>query len=183
MGANMKGSDVNELSGNEAGRLVKGLAQDYGTDLVRFIAKRGHNDADARDVAQEAYVRLLRVKRQDLIRDPRPYLYRVAANILHEFALRREADIVGLARWSQEQQVQAEPSCQEGDVEMLVQHKRLEAVLGQLSPKCRAVLILHRRDCMTYEEIAVQIGISASMVKKYLIQGLRHCREHLKELR
>lgn len=174
---------MKELYDNDAARLVKGLAQDYGTDLVRFIARRVRNDADARDLAQEAYVRLLRLKRQDLIRDPRPYLYRVAANILHEFELRREADVLGLTRWSQEQQVQVEAGYQEGDVETLVQRKRLEAVLGRLSPKCRAVLILHRRDHMTYEEIATRIGISASMVKKYLLQGLRHCREHLKELR
>jgi RNA polymerase sigma factor (sigma-70 family) len=167
---------------NEAVELVKGLAQDYGTDLVRFIAKRVRNDADARDLAQEAYVRLLRMKRQDLIRDPRPYLYRVAANLLSEFELRRVADAAGLNRWSQEQRMRAQWGYQDGDVETLAQRKRLEAVLGQLSPKCRAVLILHRRDHMTYDEIAARTGISASMVKKYLMQGLRHCREHLQEL-
>jgi DNA-directed RNA polymerase specialized sigma24 family protein len=52
---------VKELYDNDAARLVKGLAQDYGTDLVRFIARRVRNDADARDLAQEAYVRLLRL--------------------------------------------------------------------------------------------------------------------------
>jgi RNA polymerase sigma-70 factor (ECF subfamily) len=167
---------------NDASGLVKRLAQDCGTDLVRFIAKRVRNDADARDLAQEAYVRLLRMKRQDLIRDPRPYLYRVAANLLSEFELRRVADTSGLDRWSQEQRMHAQGGYQDGDVETLAQRKRLEAVLSQLAPKCRAVLILHRRDHMTYEEIADRIGISASMVKKYLTQGLRHCREHLQEL-
>jgi RNA polymerase sigma factor (sigma-70 family) len=174
---------LSEVRYKDAGTLVRGLAQDYGTDLVRFIARRVRNEADARDLAQEAYVRLLRMKRQDLIRDPRPYLYRVAANVLYEFELRREADVAGLTRWSQEQQLSASTDHQQVELESLVQRERLEAVLSQLSPKCRAVLILHRRDRMTYDEIAAQIGISASMVKKYLVQGLRHCRERLKELR
>jgi DNA-directed RNA polymerase specialized sigma24 family protein len=35
---------------------------------------------------------------------------------------------------------------------------------------------------MTYDEIAAQLGISRSMVKKYLTAGLRHCREQLRHL-
>jgi RNA polymerase sigma factor (sigma-70 family) len=56
-------------------------------------------------------------------------------------------------------------------------------VLDTLSPKCRAVLILHRREGMTYDEIGKKIGISSSMVKKYLIKGLQTCRAALKDFR
>ena len=59
---------------NEANRLLEGLARGCGSDLVRFIARRTRSVADARDLAHEAYVRLLRVKRKDLIRDPQAYL-------------------------------------------------------------------------------------------------------------
>jgi RNA polymerase sigma factor (sigma-70 family) len=168
---------------NDTNRLVEGLAEDVGNDLVRFIAKRLRSASDARDLAHEAYVRLLRVKRGDLIRDPRAYLYRIAANILYEFELQRKADAVGLTRWSEHHLADPQAGNLEGDVERLLVRRRIEAVLGQLSPKCRAVVILYRRDGMTYEEIAGRIGISTSMVKKYLARGLRHCREHLMELR
>src|SRR5690242_7809262 len=64
-------SDMNQLRNDkEASLLVAGLAQGGGNDLVRFIARRLRSVADARDLAHEAYVRLLRVKRKDLIRDP-----------------------------------------------------------------------------------------------------------------
>jgi RNA polymerase sigma factor (sigma-70 family) len=168
---------------NDTNRLVKGLAENCGDDLVRFIARRLRSVADARDLAHEAYVRLLRVERRDLIRDPRAYLYRIAANILYEFELKRKADAVGLTRWSEYHLADGESSHPERDVEALLLRKQIEAVLGQLSPKCRAVVILYRRDGMTYEEIGARIGISTSMVKKYLARGLRHCREHLTELR
>jgi len=168
---------------NDTHGLVEGLAEDCGDDLVRFIARRLRSASDARDLAHEAYVRLLRVERRDLIRDPRAYLYRIAANILYEFELKRKADAVGLTRWSEYHRADAESSHFESNVEALVTRNRIETVLGQLSPKCRAVVILYRRDGMTYEEIGAHIGISTSMVKKYLARGLRHCREHLTELR
>lgn len=170
---------MSQSHSNDACRLAEDLARKHGPDLVRFIARRLRSETDARDLAQEAYVRLLSMKRQDLIRDPRPYLYRIAANILYEFELKRKADVVGRTRWSEEHEAEAEP----GEMEALHVRRWLESVLDQLSPKCRAVLILHRRERMTYEEIGARIGISTGMVKKYLAQALQHCREHRKELR
>jgi len=169
---------------SEANRLVEGLAQGCGSDLVRFIARRLRSVADARDVAHEAYVRLLRVKRKDLIRDPQAYLFRIAVNILYEFELQKKADAIGLARCAECQATEeADFGRPEQNVEVLQARKRIEAVLGELSPKCRAVFILYRRDGLSYKEIGAQIGISTNMVKKYLARGLRHCREHLAELR
>jgi RNA polymerase sigma factor (sigma-70 family) len=168
---------------NESNRLLEGLAQGCGNDLVRFIARRLRSVADARDVAHEAYVRLLRVERKDLIRDPQAYLYRIAVNILYEFELKKKADAIGLARCAECLVAEAAFSHPEQDVEALQARKRIEAVLGQLSPRCRAVFILCRRDGLSYKEISARIGISTNMVKKYLARGLRHCREHLAELR
>jgi len=168
---------------DETNQLVEGLAHGCGNDLVRFIARRLRSVADARDLAHEAYVRLLRVKRRDLIRDPQAYLYRIAANVLYEFELKRKADAIGLTRCAQYQAAEADFGHPERDVEALLARQRIEAVLDQLSPRCRAVLILYRRDGLTYKEIATRIGISTSMVKKYLARGLRHCREQLSELR
>ena len=167
----------------ETCRLVEGLAEGCGNDLVRFIARRLRSATDARDLAHEAYVRLLRVKRKDLIRDPQVYLYRVAVNLLYEFELKRRADSLGLARCAAYELSDVASGRPEEDVEALQTRKRIEVVLASLSPKCRAVFILYRRDGLSYKEIAAEVGISTNMVKKYLSRALRHCREHLAELR
>ena len=57
----------------------------------------------------------------------------------------------------------------------------LTAALERLSPKCRAAVVLHRREQLTYSEVGVQLGISVAMVKKYLSQGVALCRGHLRE--
>ncbi len=162
-------------------RLVQRIAADFGADLLRFLARRVRNRADARDVAQEAYVRLLRLDRQELIRDPQPYVYRLAANLVHEFELKRRTDDARLTQWTEERGLR-EPAPVESQADALGLRPRLDAVLGELTPKCRTVVILHRRDGMTYDEIAARLHISPSMVKKYLAIGLRHCRSRLRDL-
>jgi RNA polymerase sigma factor (sigma-70 family) len=160
--------------------LVQRFATTFGADLLRFLGKRVRNRADARDVAQEAYVRLLRLDRKELIRDPQPYIYRLAANLVHEFELKRRTDDARLTRWTQERGGN-EPAV-ESTAEAMTLRARIDDALAQLRPNCRAVVILHRRDGMTYDEIARRLNISSSMVKKYLAIGLRHCRSQLRDL-
>ncbi|MBS0418783.1 MAG: RNA polymerase sigma factor [Proteobacteria bacterium] len=163
--------------------MVEELATDCGRDLMRFIARRLKSTEDARDLAQETYARLLRLERKDLIRDPRSYLYRVACNVLYEFELGRKADALGLRRWAAERNHDSDSELIDVGADALTLQRQLESTMKGLSPKCRAVVTLHRREGMTYDEIAKQLGISPSMVKKYLAQGLLHCRERLKDFR
>ena len=44
--------------------------------------------ADLQDLAQEVYLRLLRVEQPKLISDPSSYVYRVALNVAEEWRLR-----------------------------------------------------------------------------------------------
>jgi len=118
-----------------------------------------------------------------LIRDPPAYLFRIASNVLFEFELKRKASLVGLSRWSDERRTEDESHVTVNEGETLVLRERLGLAMSELSPKCRAVLILHRREGMTYEEIGARLNISTSMVKKYLAKGLRHCRERLQDFR
>lgn len=56
----------------------------------------------------------------------------------------------------------------------------LDDALQQLSPNARQALLLSRIDGMTQAQIAVELGVSPSMVAKYIGQALRHCRDWLK---
>ncbi len=161
---------------------VAGVAAKYGDDLLRYLLRRLAKAADARDLAQEAYVRLLRLERKELILNPQAYLYRIAAHLVYEFELRRRYETDGLRRWSEERAESVEPLGVDRAVESLTTGTRLREVFNELSPKCRAVLVLTRRDGMTYDEVSARLGISARMVKKYLSVGLRHCRSRLQDL-
>lgn len=157
---------------------VRKLFQRQGSALVRYLTSRVRSANDAQDIAQEAYLRLLRVDRVDLIRDPQAYLFRVAANLAREHQLKRAHAPVDLREIADRLDI---PSVT--DIEDVVDRDArvadLYRVMAALEPRHRAVLLLHRRDGMTYEEIAQELGISFHTVKKYLAIALTACREAL----
>ena len=55
----------------------------------------------------------------------------------------------------------------------------LRQALQGLSPKAQAVLILHRRDGYSLQEIADRLGMSRANAAKYLGKALLHCRQRL----
>jgi RNA polymerase sigma factor (sigma-70 family) len=56
---------------------------------------------------------------------------------------------------------------------------RLREVLAELSPKCRAAVLMKYQHGLSYEEIAHQLKISTRMVQKYLGLALAHCRRRM----
>ena len=140
--------------------------------LLRFLAARLSNEQDAQELAQEAYLRLLRASDSKLIRDPAAYLFRIARNLLHEWYTSLPPPQESL----DDLELADEGLTVEDHAYIAQNMDRLEKALLRLSPKCRAVVLMHRRDGMTYDEIAAALGISSSMVKKHLSRGLAHCR-------
>jgi RNA polymerase sigma-70 factor (ECF subfamily) len=163
---------------------VERLFSRHGKALEAFFRRRIRAVPDAPDLAQEVYVRMLRVKDADAIRDPELYLYTVANNLVKENALadsRRNAcqDIDDFAIQEQLGQL---PSF-DSEIDTEARSARLREVLAQLSPKCRAAVILQYREGLSYQEIGAHLGVSAHMVKKYISQALRHCRRRMESLR
>jgi RNA polymerase sigma-70 factor (ECF subfamily) len=163
-----------------ADAFVELLAAEYGGDLVRFIAKRAANSADAEDIAQEAYVSLLQLRWIDAIRNPRSYLYRTAFNLLIKHQVKIKNDLNRLTDWFAESGDEDEAITAELEEEAL--RDQLDMAMRELSPKCRSVLTLKQQG-KTYEQIGGEMEISVSMVKKYLKKGLQHSRERLRDFR
>jgi RNA polymerase sigma factor (sigma-70 family) len=155
----------------------------HGGRLRQFLARRLRNTADAPDLAQEVYLRLLRVERHADIRSPEAYLLTIASHLLREHSIRQAAspplvDIEDLAS-------ELRSDSQDDPVERAHSQQRLhtlERALSKLSPKAQAVLLLHRCDGLSLEEIGDRLGLSRSMAKKYLAQALAHCRKRLEIL-
>lgn len=160
--------------------LVLSLAASHGDQLHRFLLARVRNPADVPDIAQEVYLRLLRVSSAESIRSPEAYLFTVAQHVVQQHALRQLA--VPPAQDLTEMQ-QHPPTGSEHDpsLEAAAQQfaEKLQGTLDRLPPKARAAFILHRREGMTPDEIAARLGISRPMVKKYLLKALTRLRMHL----
>jgi len=163
--------------------LVERLFAQQGGALRAFFLRRTRRHPAAADLAQEVYVRMLRIPDIGAIRNPEAYLYTVASNLAREHAQQERRDRVALDVDDPLVQEQlAELPAFGGDLDDEQRIGRLREVLTQLSPKCRAAVELAYWHGLTYEEIALRLGISSHMVKKYLSQGLTHCRRRMARL-
>lgn len=160
-------------------KLVESLFAARGDDLLRYLTSRLPNGEDARDLAQETYLRLLRRNRDDLVRHPEAYLFRIAANLMYEHWLKTRPESAHPSLAIDPEMMESDELSTEGCVAQQQSVDALERVLRVMPPTRRKVIILHRRDGMTYSEIAAELGISVGMVKKHLAKGLARCREQL----
>jgi RNA polymerase sigma-70 factor (ECF subfamily) len=161
--------------------LVERLFAEHGAALRAFFYQRVRPRPDAAELAQEVYVRMLRISDIDAIRNPEAYLYTVASNLAKEHRVleQRGANTIDVEDAAE---LLAAPTLVSGEIDTERRIKRLHEVLRQLPPKCQVAVALHYWHGMSYQEVAPQLGVSTHMVKKYLSQALTHCRRRMARL-
>ncbi|WP_207481929.1 RNA polymerase sigma factor [Arenibaculum pallidiluteum] len=158
--------------------------QEYYGDLLRFLARRTGNRQWAADVAQETYLRLASLQEATPeVGDARAYIFRVAGNLAID-SMRKEARLA--ARYAEEDAAihVADPSPLPETI--LLARERLallEEALKELPPNARQALLMSRVDGLSFAQIAAELGVSESMVAKYIAQALRACRDRLNQER
>jgi RNA polymerase sigma factor (sigma-70 family) len=158
------------------------VEKSHGRGLHRFLSRRlSKRRSEVPDLVQEVYLRLLRVEDHEAIRNPQAYLYTIANHVLHQHGL-KNAQLGEVALFKD---VLVSEEQEEGDPEVLLQMEQrfesLSAALQQHSPRAYATLILHRCDGIPLKEIAPRLGVSYTMVKRYLAQALTFCQRMLDE--
>ena len=147
--------------------------------LRRFLTRLLRNEDAAAEVAQDAYLRLIRFRPRRLVEDPKAYLFQVAANAARDRMVRERATH-GLI----DDRVLADTiACPEPSAEAVTLGRermcRLIDAVNELPPRCRDVFLLSRFDGLANGEIAARLGISRNMVEKHIIKAMVHCRRRL----
>ncbi|SMD17319.1 sigma-70 family RNA polymerase sigma factor [Pseudomonas sp. URIL14HWK12:I5] len=156
--------------------------QEHYDDLLQFLTRRMSDRQRAADVAQETYLKLVKIDKQALpVLHARSFIFRVAGNLAID-ALRREQR---LAASHDDCDGAGELACPAPAPEaMLLARERLQILddaLLKLPDNARQALLLNRVEGLTQAQIAQRLGVSESMVAKYIGQALRHCRDWLKQ--
>ena len=163
--------------------LVERLFAEHRGALRTFFLRRIRSKADAADLAQEVYVRMLRISDKEAIRNPVHYLYTVANNLVKEHAAldRRQASSIDIDEAPANDLLETLPAF-DGDLDATQRVARLGVVLRQLRPKCRAAVELRFTQGLSYQAIAMHLGVSPQMARKYVEQALSHCRRRMARL-
>ena len=157
---------------------VAALFQAHNRDLLRFLTCRLRSSQEAREVAQEAYVRLLQLDQPSGVGYLRAYLFKTAANLAADrlkSAARRER--VDQLEFFDELE-KAEPSA-ETSVAAQQELTAIVALLEELPPRCRYAFIMHRFYGYSIAEVASLMSTPVRTIQWYVERALVFCRERL----
>src|SRR4029077_5946122 len=151
------------------------LFEEHNAMLINLLRCKLHSEQEARDVAQEAYVRLLQLDKPGTISYLRAYLFRTALNCATD-GIRMQ--VVGRL-------AQPAPSLEGGVDEIspersAVAADELDAVrraMAKLPVKSREAFRLHSFGELDLAQIAARMQISERSVRNYIADALVCCRE------
>lgn len=158
---------------------IEGLFREHNRLLVQLLTARLGSAQAAKDVAQEAYVKLLNLDDTRAVSHQRAYLFKVAQNLATDRLREREKVKRGQAiDFFDEEDQGADPLRSASADEEL---RFLKEVLQELPPKCRQAFTLHRFRGLTFAEAATEMKLSERMVRIYVARALAYCQSRLDE--
>ena len=174
--AEIEGQPTAEVSAGSSNRAaeVSQLFREHNRALVLFLASRLKDVQAAREVAQEAYVRVLELENLGAVGFLRSYLFKVAGNLAID-RMRQQQSRARLDRILDFDDFldNLQP---ERTVIAREELAFLGRVVGELPAKYQQAFRLHRLEDQPFEEIARQMGLKERMVRRYVTNALLYLR-------
>lgn len=167
----------------DIGERLREIFREHRTHLIRFLQLRLGSEADAQDAAQDAIFRLF--QRRETLRDDelRALLYVTARNIAIDRLRERKRSPLqfGGDQFEVEHAVVDEAACPERVLAARQQLASIRMFLRELPPKCEQAFVGYKFEGLEYRDIAERMGLTESMVRKYVLRALAHCAARLAE--
>lgn len=160
------------------------LSSAYRRPLMAFFLRHTENRAEAEDLTQEVFVRILKSAPTEQVQAPDAFVFTVAANLLRDrlrVRIAKRADRHVSLDIDPAQDAPAEPLNIADETvsaeRVLIDRQRLKAVLKaleELPPRTRDIFVLARLEKLKHAEIASRMGVSVSAVEKNLVRAVAH---------
>lgn len=141
--------------------------------LKSWLRARLGNTADAADLAQDTFVRVMTARSQLPIREPRSYLSAIARALLIDKVRRRTIEQAYLQALAlRPEPVEVSPEVRLSIIEMLV---AVDALLDELGPRTRDIFLAVQLEGLPYASVAERFGVSVTTVKNHLVRAMTRC--------
>jgi RNA polymerase sigma factor (sigma-70 family) len=153
--------------------LAAGFFKEHQPWLLQRLHARINNRADAEDLASETFLRVIVLPNLAKIDTPRAFLTTIAKRLIYNLWRRRDLEQAYLDALAHLPEAVA-PSPEECAL-LLESLEAIARALETLPDKARRAFLMSQLDEMTYADIATHLGVSASMVRKYMVQAWQAC--------
>lgn len=154
------------------------LFRRYARELNAFAFRRLRDREAAADTVQDGFERFLRWTRQhdgkERAANPRFFLWATVGNLTLDLLRRQGRSPIRPLTDADLVVADPAPSAQQA-LEAREQYAIVKAALDELPAKHRKALLMNRLEGRTHEEIAGRLGVSKSMVSKYIMGALELC--------
>jgi RNA polymerase sigma factor (sigma-70 family) len=153
---------------------ISQLFREHNRALVLFLTSRLRDMQAAREVAQEAYVRVLQLESPSAVSFMRAYLFKVAGNLAIDRLRRQQSS----ARLDPVECLEnfLDEATPERAVIAREELERLAQLIGELPPKYQQAFRLHRVEEESFDEIGRRMGLKERMVRRYVTCSLLYLR-------
>jgi RNA polymerase sigma-70 factor (ECF subfamily) len=145
------------------------------SQIRRALRTRLSRAEEIDDLAQEVYLRLLRVPQPQLVENPTAYACRIALNVAQKWQQRAAQ---ALDHGAPLDDIEAVDDPQR-ETSTLQEYTRVFRCLKALPVAQRTAIILHVVDGLTCQEVADHMGTSRRAVKRYVANGYTAIRSSL----
>lgn len=141
----------------------------HSRELQRFLLRRVGNRHDADDLSQEVFARLMRIENAELINCPLAFILGIATHVVQEFRQRKQYQRVVFDSAMADTLSDNGTLSQRCSSDQCELRNLLDYALIKLPPTHQAILLLVKRDGLSYEEAAAVTGLSVHTIEKYLV--------------
>lgn len=174
-----QGASEQAFSASSSSEIVGHVFQQYNESLVRYLTVRLCSLSDAEEVAQEAYARMLGLDKPDTIGHLQAYLFKIASNIAIDRIRKRSRQPQHLPLDGVSEGIAAPAAAVDRVVEARERLLLIRNIVAELPPKCRKAFLLYKFNGSSYREIADQMQLTESMIRKYVLRAIVYCRSRL----
>jgi len=162
---------------NSKSRLTTWFHQ-WRTPLRKFLAAKGAvRPADLDDVAQEVFLRLMRYDKVEVVEHPQAYLYKMAANVAAEWAIRTRNQRPHRSKWLEN--LASEAGRPEEELSRTEMQSQLMEALNGLTARQREILKLRFIENLTELQTAERLTISQRIVRRQMIKSYAKLRDRM----
>jgi RNA polymerase sigma-70 factor (ECF subfamily) len=140
--------------------------------IMRYLRRQWPNPSEIEDIRQDVYVRCHEAGRRQIPNPTKPFVFRVAHDLLVDRIRREQVVPIEAVADFDELDIAIDAPSPDRSVIARDELRRLQAALDKLPPRAREAVVLGRIEGLSGREIAQRMGISAAAVSVHLANGI-----------